>query len=231
MRRLTLLSCLLLAPVANAGSHFEPGIAISSDRIWRGLSQTRGRPALIAETKWKDDSGAFLGLWGSNLSYDGVRGTSIEALPFAGYATRIEDAQLELGVLYHWRPARDRDLDYAEFSVVLTQKFGPLSVTGGSFASPSTYLGGASLYPYLDLRLGLGTVAGVRLAATAHAGTYRFTKSAIDDYADWRVGLAGSGYGLSMHAAFSRSDVDPRSPLPGSDRGGGRFSVSVTRMF
>lgn len=68
---------------------FTSNVGVVSDYLVRGISQTSGRPALQGGIDMTHKSGAYLGLWGSNVSWitdTGATGTAnLEVDTYAGY--------------------------------------------------------------------------------------------------------------------------------------------------
>lgn len=44
-------------------------VAVTSDYLFRGVSQTQRKPALQAGITWTADNGAYAGAWGSSISW------------------------------------------------------------------------------------------------------------------------------------------------------------------
>lgn len=65
------------APAASPHT-FTGNLTLASEYLYRGIAQTRGRPALQGGFDYAHASGLYAGLWGSNISWinDGTPGAS-----------------------------------------------------------------------------------------------------------------------------------------------------------
>ena len=217
-----------LAAQAHAASHFENGVALTSDRVFRGVSQTCGDPGVIGELKWKNDKGPYAGLWASNLCYENRQGESVEILPFVGTTVKAGKGGFDIGLLYHYRPASGRDLDYSELTLAYDRKFGTTGMRLGVFLSPDGIDRTKSTYTYLDLRQPLGNWGRFKISASAHAGRF---ESARNGYRDLRLGMSASTTGLILSAAVSTSSLESQARFPGAGDAGTRAYATVTKMF
>lgn len=232
---------LILSPIATLAqaqtserympSELKPGVALTSDRVWRGLSDTRGRPGVIGEMKWQSINGPLLGLWAANAS-DVRYGDHLHLLPFVGYEWTSGKLNVELAYLHHLRPgARQSNgshLDCGELNASLGLSGKRASIRVGLYFSPDFYAGGRSGYEYVDGTVKLAKLARFQIGAFAHIGASQFSRSAIGDYQDWKVGLrAGRGPWI-ISAALSGATPRAGSPLVGSSDAGTRFALTVT---
>ncbi|MBI3571275.1 MAG: hypothetical protein HY082_09250 [Gammaproteobacteria bacterium] len=83
---------VLAAEAAPASPHtFTANTALVSNYIFRGLSQTFGKPAIQAGMDYAHASGAYAGFWGSNISSHQYAGGSLELDYYFGYNGKIND--------------------------------------------------------------------------------------------------------------------------------------------
>lgn len=84
--------------------------ALTSDYIWRGLTQTFGKPALQVGVEMQHESGAYLGAWGSNVTERWIPGANLEADVYGGFRVSVpavQDLGLDLGLIYVYYPGGD----------------------------------------------------------------------------------------------------------------------------
>ena len=86
---------------ANAG--------LFSEYIFRGISQTAGKPAVQGGFDWAHSSGFYLGTWGSNVSwledFEVYTRSSLEWDFYGGYKGSInDDWNYDLGTIYYLYP-------------------------------------------------------------------------------------------------------------------------------
>lgn len=185
------------APAA-APSPFTGNFTIASEYLYRGIAQTRGKPAVQGGFDYAHPSGFYVGTWGSNISWltdAGASGASLELDIYGGYKGAIsDDLGYDLGVLTYNYPGTypagftkpDTTEVYgalswkwlsAKYSYSTTNLFGALTPTGGK-TTGSGYL---DLTGSFDLGDGLGVVA--------HVGNQSVKGFSGASYTDWKLGV------------------------------------------
>ena len=84
-------------------------VGIFSEYIFRGISQTAGKPAVQGGFDWAHSSGFYLGTWGSNVSwledFGAYTRSSLEWDFYGGYKGSInDDWNYDLGTIYYLYP-------------------------------------------------------------------------------------------------------------------------------
>ncbi|HET7202619.1 MAG TPA: TorF family putative porin [Steroidobacteraceae bacterium] len=107
----------LTLPEAVAEGAFAGHVAATTDYVFRGISQTRGAPALQADVHYQANAGWFAGLWFSTVDLNPGPGATQEFNAYAGLSRPVAthwDCRL-YGVAYVY-PNDDPRLsyDYAE---------------------------------------------------------------------------------------------------------------------
>lgn len=173
---------------------FSANVAITSDYVFRGISQSDEHPAVQGgfDVSWGQ---FYAGVWGSSIDFGAVNGRSIadvELDVYAGWKRQWTDRfETDLGVIYYMYPdAFDPtgELDFFEIklanSLQVTEQF---SLTATAFYSPDytgelgqawTFEGGAELKLPRDFKL------------SGAVGTTQFENAALDDYTYWNVGMS-----------------------------------------
>jgi uncharacterized protein (TIGR02001 family) len=111
-RAIAVLLCTSLAAAGHASAEVSGEVAIVSDYVFRGLSQTNEKPALQAGLTWEHESGFYIGTWGSSISWlsdsDPDVSSQVEIDVFAGYAGEFGESGVgyDVGVLHYWYPGR-----------------------------------------------------------------------------------------------------------------------------
>ena len=99
---------LSAAGAASAG--VSGSVAIVSDYLFRGVTQTNGKPALQGGVSWTHDSGFHVGTWGSSISWlsdsDPDISSQVELDVFLGYAGSFGDSAVgyDVGLNYYAYP-------------------------------------------------------------------------------------------------------------------------------
>ena len=70
-------------------AEFESNVALSSDYIWRGMTQTAEEPAISGGFDIAGESGLYFGTWASNVEFGD--GAALELDWYAGYANELEN--------------------------------------------------------------------------------------------------------------------------------------------
>lgn len=151
-KSITKTSCLLATalvvstPVAYADSphEFSANIAISSDYLFRGISQTDGGPAVsggfdYSYTPW----GLYAGTWASSIEFND--GSPVEIDYYGGFAGEFASTGIgwDIGAIYYDYPQGDdtalgADLEYIEAYGGLSYTFAaPWDPTIGAFVAYS----------------------------------------------------------------------------------------------
>ena len=98
------------APAAAAApaSPFTGNFTLASEYLYRGIAQTRGKPAVQGGFDYAHPSGFYIGTWGSNISWlvdAGASGASLELDIYGGYKGAInDDVSYDIGVLTYNYP-------------------------------------------------------------------------------------------------------------------------------
>ena len=120
MKKLVLVSAVaaaLAAPsvvFAQASPHtFSANVGVVSDYLFRGISQTRGKPALQGGADYAHSSGLYAGIWGSNVKWvSDAQNTSVpvELDVYGGYKNSFAggDWNYDLGLItYNYPGSKD----------------------------------------------------------------------------------------------------------------------------
>lgn len=217
--------------VAHA-QQWHGAVAVTTDYVFRGVSQTQGDGALQADLHYQGRNGWFAGAWTSTID--------------PGYAGpgRLE---LDLYAGWNWQPATDwtarlayvrylhpdatgaTDYDYGELSARLAWRDRVVAVVAWApdmvRYSPDDYdrTGRAQAYE-LALRQPLGS----RLAATLGLGWYDGYYGI--DYGAWNLGLGGSLGPIELELARFGNDDTARATF-GQEAAGGRWALTALWRF
>ena len=95
------LSSLSFAEVSLSGN-----VAITTDYVWRGMTQNAGDPSVSGGFDLEDDSGFYIGAWAANvLASEGSATGSLELDGYLGYSASFnEDAGYDIGYIAYTYP-------------------------------------------------------------------------------------------------------------------------------
>ena len=91
------------APAAAPASPWSFNVAVVSDYVFRGVSQTHGKPALQGGVGFSHPSGFYANLWGSTITWvkDGLGKGSTEIDLSAGFKNTFGDSKFGYDVGYY----------------------------------------------------------------------------------------------------------------------------------
>lgn len=128
--KLSLIAALLVGSSVYAEEKSDLGVsanmAITSDYIWRGMSQTQNAPAFQGgiDLEYK---GFYLGTWGSNVNF-GDGENSLEADLYAGYASEIAGIGFDIGFIQFAYPKMTDEYNFGEVYFGLSKDFEVVAV-------------------------------------------------------------------------------------------------------
>jgi uncharacterized protein (TIGR02001 family) len=203
---------------ANAG--------LFSEYIFRGISQTAGKPALQGGFDYAHSSGFYLGTWASNASWLQDFGlysrSSLEWDFYGGYkGSFADDFSYDVGLLYYYYPGTaypgvtkaDTFEGYvgvgwkwlsAKFSYNFKDYFGAKPIGEGT--DGTWYLDLSAAYPLGDSGVTLSAHYGILDVNNDGSGATEAS------YEDWRIGLAytipdGFMKGVEVGAYYSGNNA------------------------
>lgn len=151
-----------------SSSPFSASFAVTTDYVFRGVSQTDNEPAFQAGLTYSAPFGLYVGAWGSNVDF-GEGGPDFEVDYFIGWSKELNDSwAIDLGVnryTYEGSSSGYGDIDYNEY-IAKVDWSGPVSV-GGILAYADDYsnTGAEEIYAGLSFGYDIGET-GFSLGAT-----------------------------------------------------------------
>ncbi|MFN0318350.1 MAG: TorF family putative porin [Burkholderiales bacterium] len=186
-----------------------------SDYLYRGQTQTWGKPAIQAGFDLSHASGLYLGTWASNVSGNQFAGGSLEIDLYGGYNGKIsDDIGYSAGFLYYYYPGAnynkisgcttciDEKYDTLEANVggnwkwvsgklsyAITDYFGLNQNTAGlnSDSKGTVYLEGNANYPLME---GLTLVGHIGYTNFSEESAAPVNGETNLSFADWKLGLS-----------------------------------------
>jgi uncharacterized protein (TIGR02001 family) len=170
-------------------------VSLTSNYIFRGISQTGGDPAIQGGFDYGHSSGLYLGTWASNVGwiedFQGYDSGNMEIDLYGGFRGNIgaTDFTYDVGAIQYWypgdRPSGVTNADTTEIYGAagwkwFTAKYSYYvsnNVFGFSNADGSYYLGLSGSLP----------VGETGLTAGATWGTFKFKNNGNQDYDDWSI--------------------------------------------
>jgi uncharacterized protein (TIGR02001 family) len=221
------LGGLALASSAGAwtgGSVLTASLAATSDFVFRGVSQSDGKPALQAGVEVEHPAGLFAGVWASTVEFGGELYRNdprdLELDLYAGYGLELSRSWSLVGsVVRYTYPRADTpfDYDYDELGVAVQYRRAVLATSYSDNALGTQGAGFAwELTGQLPLRHGLEAGGG--------AGFY-YLRVSEDDYLYWHLSLSRPWRRLKVQLAYI--DTDGAARRRWGDTAGSRFVLSA----
>jgi uncharacterized protein (TIGR02001 family) len=219
----------LATPIAASADEpaLSANVSIASQYIYRGIAQSGGEPAVQGGFDYGFSNGAYLGTWGSSISWLGDTGAAVSAGMewdiYGGYKGSIsKDVGYDVGILTYNYPRKTLNPGFLDPNTVeiygalsykwLTAKY---SVTTGSLfgwakaSDPNAKTSGSG---YLDLT---GTYdIGGGLSLSAHVGHQSVSGRSSASYSDYSIGVSKDiakfgTLGLKVTGTNAKDSCDP----------------------
>lgn len=228
-------------PASPFGLSVTGTAALTSDYRYRGITQTFNDPAVQAGFVLSHASGAYAGVWGSNVDFGGT--AHIELDPYIGYATTLDSFAnkpvLDVGLWYYAYPS-ESDLNWLELYGKLT--FKDVLVQGASLLTAVNYTNDYvgkdedswNVNATYSVPFGTTGFGGVAALGYTQADEYDFG-GGDDHYVDWKAGVTysfASVSGLTAELAAIGTDIDTDTMTDLSKRGVETGAVfTLTKAF
>jgi uncharacterized protein (TIGR02001 family) len=220
---------LLLALPASAGD-VSGSLALTTDYIYRGLSQTDGQPAAQAGVQFHSLAGWNAGLWGSSVDFQNGSGNAYELDLHAGYAWSLNpDLSMQLGyVHYAYLADDDAGYDYDEVSASVSyQQRATASIAWSPNTSKHTYWGFIAEKRALAYELSMLQPLHPRWSLCAGVGYYDLRDLVDTGYWYWSAGLAFNWQSMQVDLLHIETDDTARHLFDA----GSRWTAALTWRF
>jgi uncharacterized protein (TIGR02001 family) len=247
-----LVSVPALALAEDSPHSISANVSLTSDYVFRGISQTGGDPAIQGGFDYAHSSGFYAGTWASNVGwikdFQGYDSGSMEIDFYGGFGGSVGDFTYDLGLIQYMypgdRPAGVPDADTTEAYVSGGWKW--FTVKYSYYLSDEVFGIPSDGGDYWDISASL-PVGETGLTLDAHWGTFGFDNVSTADYDDWSIGasydmgkLGKLGDGFTVAVKYTDTDVDSGDGTPfsgpwtdgnGTDLGDSAFIFSVSKSF
>ncbi len=229
MKKSILCLATLLVP-AGAQAQFSANVGLTTDYVWRGVSQTLGDPALQGGVDFEHDVGLYAGAWASNVDFFDAGapdadpadddGADIEIDYYAGFAGETDSGLgWDLGLISYTFP--DSQLDSSEeIYAGVSFKFFSAQVSQ-DVDNDSTYAEAAASFELTD-----------EFVVTIHAGYFDFDDDV--DYGDFKLAVGRTFGGFDFELAYTDTDLsraDCAEFAGAADVCDGTVALTVIKVF
>lgn len=247
-----LTPALTQAADAPASPHtFTGNVGVTTDYVFRGITQSQHSPAVSAGLDYSHASGLYLGTWLSNQKWVETSGTnttadlgyktnsSLEWDVYGGYRGAFGDIGYDIGLIEYYYPgdkvAGNVSPDTTEAYLSLSWKTITLKYSNaisdyfiGWGTSGVTKTQGSD-YLELNASYDLGNGWGV----LGHIGHQAVENVSVADYTDWKIGVTKDvGFG-TVTLAYTDTDANAAAAYTwdGKDVSEGVLALSFSKSF
>ncbi|MEL6473492.1 MAG: TorF family putative porin [Pseudomonadota bacterium] len=204
----TLLKTASLAVVMGIGAtgtaaaegEFSGNVTLTSDYVWRGISQSNEDLAIQGGFDYANGM-FYAGTWASSIDFEDGSDSNVELDLYGGLAGEFEGGVAwDVGVIGYLYPDSDaEDLDFVELYGGLGYAFeGGVEVGGYAYFDPDN----ENLY--VEGTAGLGLTDN--LSADVSIGNYSFDEG--EDYTAYSIGGTLSVEGFDLDLRYWGTDID-----------------------
>jgi uncharacterized protein (TIGR02001 family) len=232
------LGALIAAP-AMADSPYSGNVTLTNNYLYRGISQSGGRPAIQGGFDYAGANGVYVGLWGSSISWimDGGYATSAgtEIDTYAGYRNSFAtDFSYDVGFLrYNYpgsygttQPTCDTNEIYGKIGykwVSLKYSRSTTALFGWANSSGSGYLDLSASY----------SIPNTPVTVGAHYGDQKVANNDFASYHDYNFSAAYDLGGYTASILYSKTNDKYGSNVgpSGTDLGKGWVVLSLSHSM
>ena len=226
-----------------ADKNFTGNIAITSDYMFRGVSQTDSNPAVQGGFDYAAPVGLHAGTWASNVAFGG----GIEMDWYAGFANTVGALTYDVGAIYYSYPKSHdaTEFNFWEGFLKLGYKFtlaGLEHSVGVGYNYSPDYFGEDGSAHYVNGKVQFGLPLGIGLAAEVGYQTVEGDKTTGDgagldgddgfDYVHYRFGASYGVKGFTLDLSYHNT-TEPNflAGYAGYDGADNRFVFTVSRAL
>jgi len=225
--------------LGETGLTLAPTATIASDYLFRGISQTRNRPAIQGTIDIQHSSGFYVGAFASNVTFPGTNARQ-EVDAMAGWRTSVSGVSLDLGGIAYTYPGYSHgpgayDLQYYELALKAAYEIPSLPL-------PVKLLGGFNWSPNYQAESGNGyyVEGGVELSlphdfTLAGRLGYQWIQNnprwGTPDFANWNITLSYKFSDFVLTAGYYDTSISRSDCIGGQKVCEARGMVFLSRTF
>ncbi|MBC7767239.1 MAG: hypothetical protein H7124_00470 [Phycisphaerales bacterium] len=243
---------LLIATPATAqdGPTFSGNVALASDYVFRGISQTGGNPAIQGGADYTNGM-FYAGAWASNVDFAELgAGSGIELDLYGGVRPQVGAVTFDLGVIGYFYPGVtdiqagggvEGELDYFEgYAKASISPADRWTLGAAAYYSPEfTGETGQAYYVEANAAFAVNDAVGVSGAIGYQAiddVSGVFPGEFSDEYTTWNVGATYTLHGFAIDVRYVGTDVEASDDLIAqafttADRADDRVLLSIRRAL
>jgi uncharacterized protein (TIGR02001 family) len=223
-------------PLGDSGLTLTVTPSLSTDYLFRGISQNRNRPTVQGTVDLQHESGVYIGAFASNVTFPGSNARQELDLA-AGYRFEAGAATFDLGGIYYSYPGYDAapgsyEYNYLELLAKASYTTGPLKFVGTAAYSPDFYFESGTAV-YLE--------GGVDITLPADFSLYgrlgyqwidRNPRYGAPDYANWSVAVSREVVGgVTLTVGYYDTSLSKAECFGGTKLCDARAMVTLSKVF
>lgn len=235
------------APAATPEHVVTYNMGVTTDYVFRGISQSRNSPAVSGGVDYgHSPTGLYAGAWASTISWiadshaPGATTAERSSTPFeldlyGGMKGDIGGGlSYDVGGIYYYYPNHKlgKNPDANTLEAYGKIAYGPVYFKVNYALTDAFFFANKAGSYYLDLGADVPVMEG--LVANLHYGRFSFKGASAANYTDWKVGVTKDlGSGLAGALAFTGTNADKTTWnfYDTGYLGGNKFIASLTKTF
>ncbi len=190
---LILSSCVLALSATQTMAEVTANVAMTTDYVWRGMTQTDSDPALQGGFDYSHVSGFYAGTWASNVDFGTTADLEVDV--YGGYATELDSGLgIDVGALRYMYPDSPDTANWNE--VYANASF--MGLSAGIAFSDDVY-GSDKDGTYYSLGYDYSLPKDVGLSASVG---YYDIDMASSDSVDWKLAVSREYDGVGVELAY-----------------------------
>jgi len=203
------------APAAPAEPEASPlsfNVSVTTDNRYRGISQSRLKPAIQGGVDYALPGGFYVGAWASSIKWikDAGGGASAEVDLYGGYKGEItKDLTYDVGVLTYQYPKNDLATSANTTEIYGALTYGPATLKYSHSLTNLFGFADSKNSSYLELAASFDLGNGISVAP--HIGHQKVSGSGngVYSYTDYSLGVTKDyGNGVAISATVYGTDAD-----------------------
>ncbi len=222
------VSGLAQAQAAAPESTLSFNAGVVSDYRYRGISQSRLKPAVQGGVDYADKSGFYVGAWASSIKWikDAGGDASTELDLYGGYKGAVGDVAYDVGFLRYEYPSNKLAVSANTNEIYGAVTMGPATLKYSHAVSNLFGFADSKNSYYVDLSATLDLGEGFSLVP--HVGYQSVKNNSAFSYTDYALTLGKDlGNGLSVTAAVVGTDADKALYITPAGKFTGKTGVVV----
>ncbi len=221
------------AAAAPASPHtFSYNVGLVTDYRYRGISQSRLKPAVSAGADYSNENGFYVGAWASSIKWikDGGGKGNLELDLYGGYKFNVtKDIALDVGFLAYVYPSNGLAINANTQEIYGAATYGPVTLKYSRSVSNLFGFDDSKGSGYFELNSSHDMGDG--LTITAHLGRQTVKNSGAFSYTDYKLGVTKDVSGFVLGAALVGTDSDAYLSPKAKNLGKNTVVLSVSKTF